>query len=65
MRSVSDPAFQALHAGAIGGEFIAGEDHWDFMVLFRYPDWRTRGGEVDREQAYIQIKTNLFEALKL
>lgn len=28
---------EPVYAGAVGGEFIAGEDHWDRIALFRYP----------------------------
>lgn len=46
MRSVAGKAIdtasaETLYAGAMGGEFIAGEDHWDRIVLVRYPNWQT------------------------
>jgi len=40
-RAIDTASAETLYAGAVGGEFIAGEDHWDRIVLVRYPNWQT------------------------
>ena len=40
-RAIAAAGAETLYAGAVGGEFIEGEDHWDRVVLVRYPGWTT------------------------
>jgi hypothetical protein len=38
--ALASASAEVVYAGAMGPEFVAGEDHWDVVLLIRYPDWQ-------------------------
>ena len=43
---------EPVYAGAVKGEFIGGEDHWDRIALFRYPSIEALLAALDDDAAF-------------
>ena len=47
---------EPVYAGAIGGEFIAGEDRWDTVMLLRYPSFAALLAALADDEAFTKAR---------